>query len=153
MKVGLCWVGSKSHKNDAMRSLPKESLIPLAAVEGVEWVSLARDAWTPELGRLGLPNGLEGCEDWLDTAHAIQGLDLVVTVDTAIAHLAGGVGVPTWILIAAVPDFRWMLDRSDTPLYRSVRLYRQTIAGQWGPVVERVAADLALEVQARRMIA
>jgi len=151
MRIGLCWQGSKSHKNDGMRSLPRSAVLPLAKVEGVEWVSLARDAWTPAMGEAGLPNGLEGCLDWYDTARAVEKLDLVITVDTAIAHVAGGVGVRCWLLVAAVPDFRWMLDRADTPWYRSVRLYRQQIAGDWGPVIERVARDLTQETQVRRM--
>ena len=154
MRVGICWQGSTSHKNDGMRSLPRAALAVLTAVQGVQWVSLARDAWTPAMGELGLPNGLAGCRDWADTKRVIEReLDLVITVDTAIGHLAGGCGFPCWMLVARVPDFRWMLDRSDTPLYRSVRLYRQRIAGEWAPVMEQVAADLTAEVQARRMIA
>ena len=151
MRVGLCWAGSPTHRNDGMRSLPRTAIVPLASVQGVEWVSLAKDAWTPEMGEAGLPNGLAGCDDWLDTARAIETLDLVITVDTAIAHVAGGLGVPCWVLITAVPDMRWMLDREDTPWYTSVKLYRQSIAGEWGPVVERVAHDLQQLVYAQRL--
>jgi hypothetical protein len=151
MKVGICWEGSKSHRNDAMRSLPRSAVLPLVTVEGVEWVSLAKDAWTPAMGEAGLPNGLEGCEDWMDTARVIEKLDLVITVDTAIAHIAGGLGVPCWVLLAAVPDMRWMLERPDTPWYRSVRLYRQSIAGDWTPVMEHVATDLQQLVYATQL--
>lgn len=150
MKVGICWEGSKTHRNDGMRSLPRAAVAPLATVEGVEWFALAKDGWTPEMGEAGLPNALALCEDWLDTARVVEALDLVITVDTAIAHIAGGLGVPCWILLAAVPDMRWMLNRSDSPWYSSVTLYRQTIAGEWGPVVEKVARDLQKVVHATR---
>lgn len=150
MKVGICWEGSKTHRNDGMRSLPRAAVAPLATVEGVEWFALAKDGWTPEMGEAGLPNALALCEDWLDTARVVEALDLVITVDTAIAHIAGGLGVPCWILLAAVPDMRWMLNRSDSPWYSSVTLYRQTIAGEWGPVVEKVARDLQQHVYATR---
>lgn len=153
MNVGLTWMGSKSHRNDGNRSLPRGALKPLALVQGVTWHCLCKEGWDDRLADLGMVNGLEGCEDWYDTAKAIRSLDLVVSVDTAIAHLAGGMGIPCWMLIAAVPDMRWMLERTDTPWYKSVRLYRQQKAGEWGPVIERVAADLQLEVYARRMAA
>lgn len=132
--------------------MPLEALAPLLAI-GVEWISLAKDA--PAIGLvvldldLVISDGLADCTDWLDTANVVLGLDLVISVDTAIAHLAGGLGVPCWILLAAVPDMRWMLNRSDTPWYHSVRLYRQRIAGEWGPVVEDVARDLNELVRAR----
>lgn len=151
MKVGLCWEGSPTHRNNFMRSLPRAAVAPLATVEGVEWFALAKDSWTPEMGEAGLPNAVALCEDWLDTARVVEALDLVITVDTAIAHIAGGLGVPCWIMLAAVPDMRWMLNRSDSPWYSSVKLYRQTIAGEWGPVVERVAHDLQQLVYANRM--
>lgn len=168
MKVGLCWAGSVSHKNDAVRSLPRSAVLPLAVVPGIEWYGLSKDAWTPELGEAGLPNALEGCHDWHDTAMVLLGhppagytpplgeempekrpFDVVITVDTAIAHLSGGLGIPTWILLAAVPDMRWMLNSTTTPWYRSARLFRQQIAGEWGPVMDRVADALLQEVHAR----
>lgn len=146
MRVGFCWQGSPHHRNDANRSLPRGAIAPLAHVQSVQWVSLCKEGWTDELATLGMENGLAGCEDWYDTAKALQRVDLVLSVDTAIAHLAGGLGVPTWMLIAAVPDMRWMLERSDTPWYRSMKLYRQQKAGEWGPVIEQVAKDLSVAV-------
>lgn len=157
MNVGLCWAGSKDHRNDAVRSLRLADLGPLTTVEGVQWWALAKDAYTDTLQAAGIPDGLAGCEDWLDTAERITGqhpgfpaLDLIVTVDTAIGHLAGGLGVPVWLLLAAVPDYRWMLHTAHTPWYRSARLYRQAIAGEWQPVLERVAADLTHQFQLPR---
>lgn len=152
MKVGFCWAGSPTHRNNAVRSLPREAIRGLAHVEGIEWVSLAKDAWTPEMGAAGLPDGLAGCSDWLDSAVRVLELDLVVTVDTAIAHLAGGLigGPPCLVLLAAVPDMRWMLNRTDTPWYRRVRLYRQHIAGDWNPVIAELALDLQALVNAQQ---
>lgn len=124
--------------------------MPLAVVEGVEWVAMSKDEWRPEMARFGWTNGLDGCADWLDTAERVQALDLLVTVDTAIAHVAGGLGVPVWILLAAIPDFRWGLTGTTTPWYRSATLYRQEKVGDWRPVLERVAADLQREVHARQ---
>jgi len=151
VRVGLCWAGSASHRNDAVRSLTPGCLAPLLAVPGVEWVSVAKDAWTPEIGAAGLPDGLDGCKDWLDTAERLTTLDLLVTVDTAVAHVAGGLGVPVWLMLAAVPDMRWMLDRSDTPWYTTARLYRQQVVGEWMPVIHEVAADLFIAATAHRL--
>ena len=80
--------------------------------------------------------------DFADTAALIENLDLVITVDTSVAHLAGSLGKPVWILLPKVPDYRWMLDRSDTPWYRSARLYRQSALGDWTDVLEKVAGDI-----------
>jgi ADP-heptose:LPS heptosyltransferase len=84
-----------------------------------------------------LPDG-----DWVGTAKLLRTLDLVISVDTAVAHLSASLKVPTWLLITAVPDFRWMLERSDTPWYPSMTLYRQPRAGDWASVVASVQADL-----------
>ncbi len=149
MTVGLCWQGSPLHRNDRNRSLPRGVLAPLAQVAGVTWLSLCKEGWSPELGQLGLLNGMEGCADWMDTAQVIANLDLVVTVDTAVAHVAGGLGVPVWILIPAVPDLRWGLGGSRTPWYQSARLYRQQKAGEWGPVIESICRDLTTLVAER----
>jgi ADP-heptose:LPS heptosyltransferase len=82
------------------------------------------------------------CKTFADTAAAMAALDLIVTVDTAPAHLAGALGKPVWILHHAVPEWRWLVGRSDSPWYPSARLYRQTRPGDWTDVIERVAADL-----------
>lgn len=172
MRVGICWQGSATHRNDAMRSLPRGAVAGLASIQGVEWVSLAKDAWTPAMGEAGLINGLEGCDDWLDTSCRLLGrtrdgypdeqhqpIDLIITVDTAIAHIGGGLGIPVWLMVAAVPDFRWMLpgvkgqwgeSTTRTPWYDSVTLYRQEVAGEWEPVIARIAADLAAMTEPMR---
>ncbi|MFN2316952.1 MAG: tetratricopeptide repeat protein [Gemmatimonadales bacterium] len=144
LRVGICWEGSPIHRDNGNRSLPKSALGTLQKFDlgGVSWISLCRDGWRPELADAGLVDGLTGVTDWQDTAHRIAGLDLVITVDTAIAHLAGACNVPVWILLAAVPDMRWGLQSSTTPWYRSARLFRQTIGGDWTPVIEQVGAQL-----------
>ena len=151
MRVGLCWQGSTSHRNDSNRSIPVAELAGLQVVTGVTWMALCPDGWRQEMAdNAGLVNGLDGCVDWFDTAAVVRRLDLVITVDTALAHLAGGCGVPVWIMLAAVPDFRWGLASTTTPWYTSARLYRQRVAGTWSDVIARVAADLQQECLARR---
>ena len=124
--IGFVWKGNPEHPNDAARSLPSpEVLAPLRA--------------HAELIDLQTPVG-----DFLDTARRIQGLDLVITVDTATAHLAGALGVPCWVMLPAHwTDWRWMRGRDDSPWYGSMRLYRQDAPGDWTGVVARMATDLA----------
>lgn len=149
MRVGLCLTGSKAHRNDGIRSIPKGMAHPLAAVPGIEWVWMSADGWTDDLAALGITPGVTPDFDWQDTADLAVTLDLVITVDTALAHLCGGLGVPTWLLLSAVPDMRWMIGTPDhpdrdtgTPWYDSMTLYRQPVAGDWATVLDRVAADL-----------
>lgn len=124
--IGIKAEGSPAHPHDRHRSLPPEAAARLKA-----------------LGR-NLDPGATGARDLAETAQIIAGLDLVITVDTAIAHLAGALGVPVWILLGAVhTDWRWLRDRDDSPWYASARLYRQTTPGNWDAVLDRVTADLA----------
>jgi tetratricopeptide (TPR) repeat protein len=144
-RIGLAWAGNALHRNDRHRSMPLAELAKLAGV-AAEWVALHKEfrhadrhalaAW-PDLRVLAGPLG-----DFVDTAGAIANLDLVLTVDTSIAHLAAAMGVPTWIMLPFSPDWRWMLDRADSPWYPSVRLFRQTKPGDWAGVVEAVMAAL-----------
>jgi ADP-heptose:LPS heptosyltransferase len=108
---------------------------------GTRWFSLQHDR------REALPETVTdlapSCPDFVDTTAAIHALDLVITVDTSIAHLAGALGKPVWILLPFAPDWRWMMDRSDSPWYSSARLFRQSKRGDWAGVVGQVAASLA----------
>jgi ADP-heptose:LPS heptosyltransferase len=97
-----------------------------------------------------LPDVLAGCIDFFDTAEVVAGLDLVITVDTAVAHLAGAMGRPVWLLLANTPDWRWGLGSETTPWYPTARLFRQSFAGGWGELMERVALELELFVEAQR---
>ncbi len=138
-KVGLVWAGNPQHRNDARRSLQPALLAPLLALQHVHFIALQRHDGTaplpaPLLGRVSdLGAALETLND---TAHALLQLDLLITVDTAVAHLAGALGVRTLLLVPFVPDWRWMLNRSDTPWYHSLKLLRQTTVFEWAPVVD-----------------
>jgi hypothetical protein len=136
-KVGLVWAGNPSLPADARRSLPFEALAPLLAVPGVEFVSLQyRNVPAP------LSGGIEKCLDVMDTAMLVAQMDLVIAVDTAIAHLAGALGKPVWLLNRYESEWRWMLRREDSPWYPTLRIFRQPAPGDWAPVLERVAQCL-----------
>jgi hypothetical protein len=146
LKVGVAWAGNPTHHNDAARSLRLAELAPLRQTPGVAFYSLqltvpARD----QEGFRALPRlvDLSGqMPDFLATAAVVAELDLVIAVDTAVAHLAGTLGKPVWTLLPFTPDWRWFLDRTDTPWYPTMRLFRQAQRGQWAPVIRQVAAAL-----------
>lgn len=152
MKVGICWAGGPLHRNDVNRSSPFEAWAPLFAVPGVTLRSMlppdhARaDEWRNHPWAAALETPLAK-GDFYDSAPHVRALDLLITVDTAVGHLAGAMDVPTWLLLATSPDFRWGLDTDRTPWYPNHRLYRQAKRGQWEPVLDRVAADLATLAQ------
>jgi Flp pilus assembly protein TadD len=139
LRVGVVWAGQQSWKSHYVRALPVEALAPLAAVPGVEFFSLQKNAAAPLSWARDLALELG---DFADTAGAIGALDLVITVDTAVAHLAGALGKPVWIMLQRVSDWRWLESRDDSPWYPSARLFRQTVAGEWAGPIERVAAAL-----------
>ncbi len=140
LNVGVVWSGRSDNPNDAKRSLPAAKLRALAET-GVHLFSLHKDARPPkELPCVDLGSELQ---DFADAAAAIEALDLVISVDTAIAHLAGALGKPVWILLPFAPDWRWRLDRPDSDWYPSARLFRQPSPGDWDSVVNAVADQLA----------
>ena len=147
--VGLVWAGSASHRNDAHRSMPSlASLAPLAEVPGVAFVSLQKgeredEAKQPPSGLSLMPLG-GMIQDFADTAAIIEALDLVITVDTAVAHVAGALGKPCWVLLPWLGvDWRWLMDREDSPWYPgALRLFRQKSAGDWAGVVSEVVRAL-----------
>jgi hypothetical protein len=146
LKVGLVWAGNPSHPGDRQRSCPVDELAPLARVGGVALFGLQHGPRAADLERL--PAGsVTDLSAWLgDLAHtaAILGeLDLLVTVDTSAAHLAGALARPAWVLLSTAPDWRWLRDGEKTPWYPTLRLYRQRSPGDWGELAERVAAELA----------
>lgn len=145
LKVGLVWSGGPGHKpTSRLRSLPFADLAPLWAVPGVRFFSLQVGEPVADLAAAPVPvvDLGSGLKDFADTAAAIAAMDVVITVDTSVAHLAGGLGVPTWILLFQWADWRWFLDRADSPWYPTATLFRQHTVRQWGPVVEQVAARL-----------
>jgi len=146
-RVGLCWAAGAWKPE---RSLTPGQLAPLAAPPGVTFVSLQRgpayDTW--RVAREGPPIAAELSSDSVvETAATIAALDLVITVDTMVAHLAGALGVPVWVMLHAAADWRWLLDRNDSPWYPTMRLFRQSERGDWASVVERLAATLAARVR------
>lgn len=146
LKVGIAWSGNPDHANDHNRSLPLSAFRGLAA-EGCRFFTVqpqlrAADRETLATWTEVLDTGRE-LRDFGDTAALLEALDLVVTVDTSVAHLAGALGRPVWILLPHVPDWRWMLDRRDSPWYPSARLYRQPRRGDWAAVIGQVRGDLA----------
>jgi hypothetical protein len=140
-RVGLVWSGSATHKNDHNRSIALTDLLPLLDTP-CEWHSLQKEYREGDLAVLeGVPQLHQHQDDLIDfsdTAALIECLDLVITVDTSVAHLAGALGKPVWILVPALHDFRWLLDRTDTPWYPSAQLFRQSEAGEWEPTILRV---------------
>ena len=141
-RIGVAWAGNPGHQRDAERSLDPGALAPLATLPGVAWYGfqVGREATLPlpEAVALGPLLGT-----FSDTAYALSGMDLVITVDTALLHLAGALGVPALALLPFCPDFRWLLHRSDSPWYPSVRLYRQPAPGDWTSVIREVVRDLS----------
>jgi len=148
MKVGLVWTGRPVHGNDRERSLSPEQLAPLLQVPGVRFFSLQkppRPGHVDRLKRLGEIHDLAPqLEDFADTAAALENLDLLISVDTAVAHLAGALGRPTWVMIPRQPDWRWLAERSDSPWYPTLELFRQSSKGDWATVVHRIAGRLAV---------
>jgi tetratricopeptide (TPR) repeat protein len=144
--IGLAWAGDPDRHRDAVRSLSLSHLMPLLRMPGVRWFSLqsGTEGDAPPDGDLaGLTDLAPELDDFAATAAAMAALDLVITADSAIAHLAGALGVPVWIMLPHVPDWRWELGRSDSSWYPTARLFRQTVRGNWGPVVAHVATALA----------
>ena len=145
--VGLVWAGQPSHPNDAQRSMALADLAPLAH-PGITFISLQRGAAaaqadTPPPG-MAMVSISQDLHDFDDTAAVISLLDVLVSVDSSPAHLAGALGCPVWVMLPFVPDWRWLQDRTDTPWYPSMRLFRQRGRGAWGPVLDDVAAALRL---------
>jgi tetratricopeptide (TPR) repeat protein len=144
-RIGLTWAGSPGHSNDAERSIPLSHFTPLAQVKDITLVSLQKDAAARELATspLTVLDVADRLTDFADTAALLSTLELLITADTAVAHLAGALGMPVWLLVAFRSDWRWQLDRTDSPWYPSMRIFRQPSIGNWDGVLSRVAAELA----------
>jgi hypothetical protein len=144
LRIGLVWTGSPIQPNNAQRSIGLEKLTPLLRMPNAEFFSLQLQSNTPSPSPVvaGLINLTGHISDFADTAALMAELDLIITVDTATAHLAGALGRPVWTLLPFVADWRWGLDREGTPWYPTMRLFRQKTAGDWEEVIERVAEAL-----------
>ncbi|MBF2026439.1 MAG: tetratricopeptide repeat protein [Oscillatoriales cyanobacterium C42_A2020_001] len=153
LKVGIVWAGNPGHRNDRFRSCKLEQFRPVLEVANVEFYSLQKGEAEKQLQAhpdLPVQDLSDRLQSFVDTAIAISQLDLVITVDTAVAHLAGALGKPVWLLLMFAADWRWIADRDDTPWYPTMRLFRQTSPGDWAGVFERVAETLREEVRARK---
>jgi Flp pilus assembly protein TadD len=149
LKIGIAWQGNPRHRWDRHRSIPLARFIHLASVHNVRLISLQKGPGTEQLrevqGRfevIDFGNALDQDGAFVDTAAIISCLDLVVTTDSAVAHLAGALGARVWLALSTVVDWRWLLERDDTPWYPSMRLFRQRRLGDWSDVFERMAAEL-----------
>jgi tetratricopeptide (TPR) repeat protein len=145
-KIGFVWRGRPSHQNDRLRSFRPEVLAPLAGLPGVRAYSLQLGARPEELTELSSRGSVENLAPELheldDTAAVMRQLDLVVSCDSAPVHLAGALGTPVWVALPRGPDWRWRLERSDTPWYPSMRLFRQRVLGAWPGVAEQLETAL-----------
>lgn len=152
-RVGLVWAGNPDHKNDHNRSMSLRTLAPLLDCD-VQFVSLQKGVRDQDRAFLNARSDIvdltEQLTDFSETAALMSCLDLVISVDTSVAHLAGAIGAPVWTLVPFNPDWRWLLNRDDSPWYRSMRLFRQTKRGDWASVVEAARAELEQQVTAWR---
>jgi hypothetical protein len=144
LRVGLVWAGNPEHKQDARRSMSLASLAPLGSMAGVEFFGLQKGPSAALAPPPGLTLTVLGpaLEDFADTAAVLTHLDLVITVDTAVAHLAGALGRPVWLLLSRGHDWRWIDGSERSPWYPSMRIFRQDVLGDWVSLVQRVAAEL-----------
>jgi tetratricopeptide (TPR) repeat protein len=144
IKVGLIWGGNPHHPNDRFRSFHIDNARDILNLQHIEFYSLQKGKYGEELhdGNPPIIDLSSHIDDFLDTAALMKNLDLVISVDTAPLHLAGAIGVPVWGLIPRAADWRWMQDCTDTPWYPSMKLYRNTVEGEWGDVFKRVRMDL-----------
>lgn len=145
-RVGIVWAGKKSHRNDQNRSIPLEDLTPLFDTQ-VTFFSLQQQLSESDSQLMRRYQNVRDLSshlsDFSATARLIEQLDLVISVDTSVAHLCGAMGKPVWIMLPFVPDWRWLLDRTDSPWYPTARLFRQAVRGDWEYPVEQVRAALA----------
>eukprot|EP00913_Durusdinium_trenchii_P035248 g32978.t1 len=150
MRIGICWRGNAGNHRDRFRSFDLDEFEPLAAIPGVRLISLQKGKREPQdadaasrLSLIDLGDELDGHHGpFMDTAAIMRNLDLVVTADTAIAHLAGALGVPVCVALCRLSEWRWMLDRDDSPWYPTLRLYRQRKLGCWNEVFQQIADDI-----------
>jgi hypothetical protein len=145
-KIGLVWAGNRHFKGDRTRSLSLDRLQPIGAVSGICSYSLQKGYASAQIrcpsAKFQLEDLSSQLHDFAETAAAMCALDLIITTDTSVAHLAAALGRPTWLMLQFVPDWRWMLIRDDSPWYPTMRLFRQPSRGDWDSVIRGVADEL-----------
>jgi hypothetical protein len=146
-RIGIAWAGRPTHTNDDNRSTTLATFAPLAEMDGVTLVSLQKGATQAQIGsywgRAPLINIGPEIHDYGDTMAIIENLELIVTVDTSVGHLTGALGKPVWIMLPYAPDWRWLLERDDSPWYPTARLFRQSAGRDWQPVMASIAEELS----------
>jgi tetratricopeptide (TPR) repeat protein len=156
LRVGVVWAGRPGHPDDRRRSLRWTQLLPLTRLKGVALISLQKQI--PTRDRPAFPGGSSVLDlsaelrDFGDTAAVIENLDLIVTVDSSVAHLSGALAKPVWVMLPWLPDWRWMLDRDDSPWYPTLRLVRQHRLGDWSEVIARVTRGVEMASVAHRRL-
>ena len=147
IKIGLAWAGNPQFPKDHDRSVLLKNILPVCAVQGASFFSLQKDLREGDRDVLGvnahIVNLGSEVNDLRDTAAVMMSRDLVISSDTSIVHLAGSLGRPIWVLLSANPDWRWLLDRNDSPWYPTAKSFRQKESGDWRGVVEELRAQLA----------
>jgi len=142
LKVGLAWAGNPAKSNDSLRSIGFGLLAPLLAIPGICFVSLQKGTASQPPESVKLLDWMPQCQDLIDTAALISGLDVVICVDTSIAHLAGALGKPVWLLNRFESEWRWMIGREDSPWYPTMRIFRQPALHNWEHPVEQIRQAL-----------
>jgi tetratricopeptide (TPR) repeat protein len=149
-KIGINWQGNPRYRGDRHRSIPLEQFAPLASIPGVRLISLQKGLGTEQIAKASEKLSLtelgahrdERAGAFMDTAAILMNLDLVISSDTSLVHLAGGLGVPVWLALPWAADWRWLLNRDDSPWYPTMRLFRQHELGKWEEVFDRMAAEV-----------
>jgi tetratricopeptide (TPR) repeat protein len=153
LRVGIAWAGNPQYRSDEQRSMPLLALLPLAGVPGITWFSLQMGTACGQMRTVGerfpLIDASSTSRDLAETAALVATLDLVITVDTSVAHLAGAMGVPLWVVLPHLADWRWMEERADSPWYPGARLFRQPAPGDWASAVERMRGELERWISGR----
>ncbi len=157
LRVGLCWQGNPDRPRDELRSVPLNRFAPLMSVPGTEWFGLQVGPGEDQVPSFNAPGSFahlgprlrSGPDKFINDAAVMEHLDLVISVDTSVAHLAGAMGKSVWILLAREADWRWMLNRQDTPWYPTARLFRQTVSGDWEAPLSAMASALTTEINRR----
>ena len=149
LKVGIAWSGNPDLETDAIRSIGLDRMRSLFSIPGVEWISLQKGKGADQLKASDehIHNWMVDAKDLMDTAALMECLDLVITVDTSVVHLAGVMNRPTWLLNRFETDWRWLLEREDSPWYPTVRIFRQPRTNDWDSVIEKVDKELRLKLQ------
>jgi hypothetical protein len=145
LRIGVAWSGGAGHKNDHNRSIEMATILPMFSMDA-QWICLQKEIKDSDSAALAQAGNVaffgDELKDFSDTAALLDLMDLVISVDTSVTHLAGAMGKPVWILLSYSPDWRWLLDRDDSPWYPSVRLFRQQEFGNWPGVIDRVNNQL-----------